>query len=50
MAALREVSAFDFGERPMRLPDVIDAYVTHQRSLGMPFDSAAQLFRHYSEQ
>ena len=32
----------------MRLADVIDAYLTRQRSLGMRFDSAGQLLRRFS--
>jgi len=32
----------------MRLVDVIDAYLTRQRSLGMRFDSAGQLLRRFS--
>jgi integrase/recombinase XerD len=32
----------------MRLADVIDAYLTHQRSLGMRFDSAGQLLHRFS--
>jgi len=32
----------------MRLPDVVDAYLTRQRSLGMRFDSAGQLLHRFS--
>src|SRR5215471_3308769 len=32
----------------MRLADVIDAYLTRQRSLGMRFDSAGRLLHHFS--
>ena len=31
----------------MMLADVIDAYLTHKRSLGMPFDSAGQLLHRF---
>ena len=31
----------------MMLADVIDAYLTRQRSLGMRFDSAGQLLRRF---
>ena len=32
----------------MRLADVVDAYLTRQRSLGMRFESAEQLLRRFS--
>ena len=32
----------------MRVTDVVDAYLTRQRSLGMRFESAGQLLRRFS--
>lgn len=34
----------------MRLADIVDAYLTRQRSLGMRFDSAGQLLRRFSRE
>ena len=47
MAALREVGAFDLGDVLMMLADVIDAYLTRQRSLGMRFESAGRLLHRF---
>jgi len=47
MAALRQVGCLRLGGSPMMLADVIDAYLTRQRSLGMRFDSAGQLLHRF---
>ena len=41
-------SAIRLGRCPMRMADVVDAYLTRQRSLGMRFESAGQLLRRFS--
>jgi hypothetical protein len=32
----------------MKVADVVDAYLTRQRSLGMRFESAGKILRHFS--